>query len=559
MSNRMPRRLLRALAVAIVAGLALVGCVGIPSSGGVNVGGAIKDNGEAPFADLPLGPPRNASKDEMLADFMQAANSPEGSYEIAREYLTKAAAQRWNPAASVLIREGSATQYNGSNDTVSYSVTTRASIDSTGVYSEQSRQSTQSLTFTFTKVSGQWRISGLADGTVVSRSSFTNVFAAQALYFFDPSFKYLVPDVRWFPNGSTAQSRIVSALLGGPAGWLQNGVLVSAFPQGVTLASAVEVGTNAATVDLSANVEATKTIDRQRMLQQLTHSLEKTSAASVPIAMTVRGAPLQGTDSNASNPPTTALAIDSSPLLGSGKKFGFAPRLQPIVTLTSEIVALNPIAVTVARDQASAAVLASGGVYLVSGGKTSLVDSRPALIAPSIDPWGYAWSVSAADASAIEAIGADGVPHLIASAIPSRSTIVALAVSHDGTRVLLYLDTPVGPLLDVAGVVRRAGVPSSLGPLLELPVGSGDPIDATWVDDRSVAALANSGGLDTVTSYTIGGTSGSPTTTSDAVHIVGGSGLDNLRVLTSTGQVLQLRSSGWQDTGYTASLLATQQ
>jgi hypothetical protein len=555
----MPRRLLRALAVAIVAGLALVGCVGIPSSGGVNVGGAIKDNGEAPFADLPLGPPRNASKDEMLADFMQAANSPEGSYEIAREYLTKAAAQRWNPAASVLIREGSATQYNGSNDTVSYSVTTRASIDSTGVYSEQSRQSTQSLTFTFTKVSGQWRISGLADGTVVSRSSFTNVFAAQALYFFDPSFKYLVPDVRWFPNGSTAQSRIVSALLGGPAGWLQNGVLVSAFPQGVTLASAVEVGTNAATVDLSANVEATKTIDRQRMLQQLTHSLEKTSAASVPIAMTVRGAPLQGTDSNASNPPTTALAIDSSPLLGSGKKFGFAPRLQPIVTLTSEIVALNPIAVTVARDQASAAVLASGGVYLVSGGKTSLVDSRPALIAPSIDPWGYAWSVSAADASAIEAIGADGVPHLIASAIPSRSTIVALAVSHDGTRVLLYLDTPVGPLLDVAGVVRRAGVPSSLGPLLELPVGSGDPIDATWVDDRSVAALANSGGLDTVTSYTIGGTSGSPTTTSDAVHIVGGSGLDNLRVLTSTGQVLQLRSSGWQDTGYTASLLATQQ
>jgi hypothetical protein len=559
MSSRMPRRLLRAAAVAIVAGLALAGCVGIPSSGGVNVGGAIRDNGQAPFADLPTGPRKNESKDEMLADFMQAANSPENSYEIATKYLTKAAAQHWNPAASVLIREGSATQHNGPNNTVNYSVTTKASIDSTGVYSEQSRQSTQSLAFTFTKVSGQWRISGLADGTVVSRSSFTNVFTAQALYFFDPSFKYLVPDVRWFPNGSTVQSRIVSALLGGPAGWLQNGVVVSAFPQGVTLASAVEVGTNAATVDLSANVEATKTIDRQRMLQQLTHSLQNTSAANVPIAMTVRGAPLQGTDSNASGLPSTALAVDSSPLLGSGKKFGYAPRLQPIGTLTSEIVALSPTAVTVARDQASAAVLASDGVHLISGGKTALVDSRPTLIAPSIDPWGYAWSVPAADASAIEAIGADGVPHPITSAIPSRSTIVALAVSHDGTRVLLYLDTPAGPLLDVAGVVRRAGVPSSLGPLLELPVGTGDPIDATWVDDRSVAALANSGGLDTVTSFTIGGTSGSPTTTSDAVHIVGGSGLDTLRVLTSTGQVLQLRSSGWQNTGYTASLLATQQ
>jgi hypothetical protein len=559
MNSRMPRRLLTAVAVAIVAGFALAGCVGIPSSGVVKVGGPIKSNGQAPFADLPLGPRKNESKDEMLADFMQAATSPQNSYEIARKYLTKAAAQHWNPAASVLIREGTATQHNRPNDTVDYSVTTKASIDSTGVYSEQSRQSTQSLTFTFTKVSGQWRISGLADGTVVSRSSFTNVFAAQALYFFDPSFKYLVPDVRWFPNGSSVQSRIVSALLGGPAGWLQNGVVVSAFPPGVTLASAVEVGSNAATVDLSANVEATKTIDRQRMLQQLTQSLQKTSAASVPIAMTVRGAPLQGTDSSAGDLPTTALAIDPSPLLGSGKKFGFAPRLQPIGTLTGEIVALNPTAVTVARDQASAAVRASGGVYLISGGKTTLVDSRPALIAPSIDPWGYAWSVPATDASAIEAIGADGVPHQITSAIPSRSTIVALAVSHDGTRVLLYLDTPAGPLLDVAGVVRRAGVPSSLGPLLELPVGSGDPIDATWVDDRSVAALMNSDGLDTVTSYTIGGTSGSPTATGDAVHIVGGSGLENLRVLTSTGQVLQLRSSGWQNTGYTASLLATQQ
>ena len=97
----------------------------------------------------------------------------------------------------------------------------------------------------------------------------------------------------------------------------------------------------------------------------------------------------------------------------------------------------------------------------------------------------------------------------------------------------------------------------SLGPVLELPVSSADPIGATWVDDRSVAALSTSDGNDTVITYMIGGTSSTPTTTENAEQIVGGSGPDNLRVLTSSGQVQQLRSSGWQNTGFTGTLLAT--
>lgn len=557
-TRRMPGLLARAAAAAVVVAFALTGCVGIPSSGGVNTGGEIKDNGDSSFADLPLGPPRGASKDVILTDFMQAATSPEGDYAIAKQYLTKGAAQKWNPTASVLIREGSATPHAQLDGTVEYSVTTKASISSAGIYSEQSRQSTQPLDFSFQKVAGQWRISQLANGTVISRNSFSQVFSADALYFFDPSYQYLVPDVRWFPTGTTAETRIVSALLGGPADWLQNGVVVSAFPQGVKLAS-VDVRSNSATVDLSASAQNTKNVDRQRMLQQLQNSLQSVNVTSV--TMTVAGAPLQVTDSSSSDAAVTALSTNSAPLIGSGKKFGFATRLQSIGTLSSQIVALNATAVTLGRDQASAAVLAGGQVYRVtnSAAKPALLDSRPGVIAPSIDPFGYVWSVPASDASAIQAVGTDGVVHSITSAIPSHSTIVALAVSHDGTRVLVYLETPAGPLLDVAGVLRRDQAPIGLGPLLELPASSADPLDATWVDDRSVAALTQSDGLDTVTSYTIGGTSADPTTTEDAVHLVGGSGLDELRLLTTGDQVQQLRSSGWQNIGVTASLLATQQ
>ena len=84
------------------------------------------------------------------------------------------------------------------------------------------------------KVGGQWRISELPNGIVLSRDNFENSFSEYPLYFFDPDFRYLVPDVRWFPNCSgTVADRIVNALLAGPSNWLQGGVVTTAFPADV--------------------------------------------------------------------------------------------------------------------------------------------------------------------------------------------------------------------------------------------------------------------------------------------------------------------------------------
>jgi hypothetical protein len=167
--------------------------------------------------------------------------------------------------------------------------------------------------------------------------------------------------------------------------------------------------------------------------------------------------------------------------------------------------------------------------------------------------------VPSTDASAIQATGPDGVAHPISSDLAPGATIVSLDVSRDGTRVLAYLATESGPQLAVAGIVRRAGLPTSLGELLELPVSSGQPIDATWVDPSTVAALASDGGEDTVVSYLIGGSPGDPSTTEGAVRIVGGGDANSVRLLTQSGEVQQLRASGWQSIGVVASVLATQQ
>jgi hypothetical protein len=551
-----PRRA-RGVVVALAAVLLLAGCVAIPSSGGVNQGPLVQSGGNgSSIVDLPLGPQKNASKTEIFADFLQAATSSLNNYGIAREFLTDKADQGWDPTESVLIREKPASPQDSGDNSVSYTVSTKASVNALGVYSEQATDSNETLNYSFSKVKGQWRISSLPDGIVLSRDSFENSFGDYPIYFFDPEYRYLVPDVRWFPTGSTVPNRIVLALIAGPAAWLQGGVVSTAFPAGVKAGSPVVVHNNTAVVDLSADVASAKALVRARIANQLGTSLDG-QAGITQISITAHGAPVTVSNRGLSTQRAVA-ALSLPPLLQKGKQFGFWPRLEPL-QISTRIVDLAGTAVALDRAQTTAAVLTKAGVWRVTTTAAKLVDARSGLIAPSIDPSGYVWSVPSADPSAIVAVGSDGIQHAVSSTIPSQSTIVSMDVSHDGTRLLIYLSTGTGPRLIVAGIVRRAGVPTSLGQLLDLPVSSAHPIDATWVDQSTVAALASADGEDSVTSYVIGGSPSDATTTEGAVHLVGALDLDSLRLITDSGQVQQLHASGWQDIGVTASVLATQQ
>ncbi len=555
--SRPAARVARALAVAIAVAVALAGCVAIPSSGGVNQGPLVQPGGGGSFVDLPQGPPKNASKEEIFADFLQAETSSAGGYGIARQFLTAKAAQSWDPTKSVLIREKPASPQDLGDNTFEYTVSTNSSVNALGVYSQQSTNSDESLTFTFSKVKGQWRINGLPDGIILSRDGFDNSFGEYPIYFYDPDFHYLVPDVRWFPIGTTVPNRIVAALIAGPSDWLQQGVVTTAFPAGVTAGSPVVIHNNSAVVDFSADAASAKPLERARMYQQLQTSLQSEDLST--ISMTAHGAPMPVTDLSAANQQVVA-SVNSSPLVLKGKQFGFFPRLDSFGALSTQIVSLAPSAIVLDRAQSTAAVLAKGRVYRVTGsGQPKLIDSRPDLIGPSIDPSGYVWSVPSTDASAIVATGSDGISHAVASTIPSRSTVVSFDVSHDGTRVLMYLVTSAGPELIVAGIIRHDGLPVSLGELLQLPVSSQQPIDATWVDASTVAALTSADGGDTVTTYVIGGSTGESSTTEGAVHLAGAQDIDSLRLITGSGEVQQLRASGWQDIGVVASVLATQQ
>ncbi len=531
--------------------LALAGCVGIPSSGGVRVGPVVEDPDNPEVEFVVSGPQDDATQEEILAGFMQAVRAPQSNFAIARLFFTKEMAGSWDPDAGTLIRSGVATtSIAEAPDTLMYTVTTGALVDSSGRYTEPPAAA-QTLSYGFTQESGQWRISMAPPGIVLSRSSFNLVFDERSLYFFDQSYRYLVPDVRWFAKRSNITRDTVSALLAGPSEWLaQAGV--TAFPQATTLDS-VNVQSAQAIVDLSNEVLDSTPTARDQMRQQLVATL-----GIANVVITVGGTELA--TPAASGAEAIIPTVESAVLVGTGDEFGFdgGAGIATVPGVSSQVVAAGATAATLAQNKSSAAILSAAGVSVVSEGTTAatLLDTRAGLIRPSIDPLGFVWSAQRDSAASLLTVEADRTVHALQSGLPADSSIVAMAVSRDGARLLVYLSTPVGPRLAVAGIIRQEGVPVRLGQLFDLPTPQGAPVDVTWVDDKSVATLSGSG---VITLVEIGGPTLALGQLDDAVSIAGGqAGTDGLRAL-ADGVVWRSQGSGWVPTGISATLLATKQ
>jgi hypothetical protein len=253
-------------------------------------------------------------------------------------------------------------------------------------------------------------------------------------------------------------------------------------------------------------------------------------------------------------------AVDGAALVGLGDQFGFdgGSGITPIDGLSEKVVAAGADAVVLARDRTAVAFRSGGGNGVATlTDDAVLLDSRPGLAVPSIDPFLFLWSAQVGSAASIETFELDGTPHPLQSALPSDATVSSIDVSRDGARLLLYLSTPVGPRLLVAGIVRQDNVPIALGPLIELGVPDAAPVDATWVDDRTVATLSADGA---VTAFEVGGPSAALGQIAGGVSIVGGNnGTDGIRGL-AAGEIWRPQgSSGWVSTLIPASYLATKQ
>ncbi|MEO6942097.1 MAG: GerMN domain-containing protein [Terrimesophilobacter sp.] len=556
-------RILAATVMAVLTA-SLAACGGIPTSGNVQAGDPFTDAPSGDFIFNPLGPGTDADQRAILDGFIAAFTGPQSDYAVARQFLSADFSKQWDPRQSVLIRTGSPTVSTVNPSTMDYTFTTTAQLDKFGAYTASS-PSSQTLQFQFVKEKGQWRISQAPAGIVLPVSTFLTIFSKQALYFYDLSLKYLVPDERWFPGGTTA-TRIVTALLAGPPEWLK-GAVVSQFPDGTQLTpgTTVSIDSTVAQVDLTTEAAGADSRQRQLMELQLSESLASVpgiASVEISVADSILAITPLGSDS-----PVAQRSVDSRPLVLSDKKFGYLAGgdVTPIPQLSDKIVSLSPLAVSVGENASAAAVKTAEGVFVARTGDTPVrkLDVRPGLIAPAIDDFGYVWSVPASSPTAIIAFDFDGVAHPVSVTLPAASLIVSLELSQDNTRIAILLQTAAGPRLIVAAVVRDAShgyIPTSIGiPVMDALIDSEKAIDATWIDQVTVATLTSSNGVSLVTAVEVGGQRTSLGQPVSSISIAGGNGRTGLRVLGADKQLQSTRGSSWQSTSATKiDLLATQ-
>ncbi|HKT56916.1 MAG TPA: LpqB family beta-propeller domain-containing protein [Microbacterium sp.] len=524
---------------------ALAACTGLPVSGPVQAG--LRPGAVAPpdFTFTPQKPQDGASPEQIVQGFIDAGSGPEDNWATARLYLAPGFRDKWDPRASVTVDDRSLRRYASPETAhVTMDVSPTAAVDATGAYTPSGGGQTP-LPFTLVKVDKQWRIAKAPQGVVLGDDQFGSVYRQYALMYYDPTWTYLVPDVRWFP-ATNAVTQISKELIDGkPSAWL-SGAVSSAFPDNVSMdVPSVAVDSGIARVPLSGGALTAQQTTLDRMQTQLQASLA--TAGVNAVSMTSAGTTLA-----AHTLSTASTRIPPQSFVEAGRQVGLlrsdGSGVDPITGLSDAIARAAPTAMQLSADHTAAAVRdAHGDVQRISAkGQPLMLDRRSGLIAPQIDTRGYVWSVPAGSPSDVSAYSPVGRPISVAGAWPEASRITAMALSRDGTRLAALVTAGGQFQLDIAAVVRASdGAPQSLGQPAVLATLPGAGIDLTWLDDTTVGVLAHSSDGIGVIAQTVGGP-GSETAGPAGTTTIAGSTGTVVRVRTSDGAMYNQRGSNWE-------------
>jgi hypothetical protein len=452
--------------------------------------------------------------------------------------------------------------------TVTVRTPVQARIDEDGRYTLAAPGATLTRSFTLVRVGRDWRISSLDDGILISRSDFDVTYRPYPVYFADPSGRYLVPDVHWFagsrdqPDSRELPTALVRFLLEGPPPWLQGAVITGAPVQTRMAVAAVVVSGDTATVDLTDQVRAAKTRQRQLLLAQLEATLGQLSTISrvqitvqrlafdVPSGSGDAGDP----SSNQSPRPVSDPQVDNRPVVIYPK--GRLARLDG--GELDELKDVGGLAVSganhpaVSSDSSAYAVLNGARDKLLlqlPGTKVATLVKDGGLIAPSFDPQGWVWTAPTVNGGWVYAAAADPGPIRVRGPWLKRYQIVGLRISRDGTRAAVVIRYRGQAHLFISGVIRdAAGRPTGLTePLSQIP-DLRTVKDVAWVDEDRVVVLGRrKGTIEAPWVVQIGGDVSAVSAVPGAESITAGNGQLSLMVGTSTGLLTQA-GARWERT-----------
>jgi lipoprotein LpqB-like beta-propeller protein/sporulation and spore germination protein len=285
--RRVPAAVLAAGLVCVLSTVA--GCGGVPARSSPQV---IKRVQVAQPNNVSVTPEPGAGPREIVNEFLQAVETSDTNHTAARGFLTADASARWSDSTTTVL-QGPIVVGNFDNGTVQVSGQPVGTLSATGVYTpvlQGDGSGGPSLGFSFglEQVKGQWRVSALQKGIILSQASFEQLYRQRELFFYNqdpnPAYdeKFLIPDPRFTPltDPSLLASWLVTELVGGPSAPspLQNAV-ASAFPAQTEAARVSIVGGTPAriTVPGAGSLDGT-TLDL--LAGQLANTLAQVSGMS---------------------------------------------------------------------------------------------------------------------------------------------------------------------------------------------------------------------------------------------------------------------------------------
>lgn len=489
-------RLIRHLVAGLLTTTILVGCASIPQSSQVGESDQqAQVDRDIAYTFNPAGPAQDASPTSVINGFILASTGIQGDFSTARDFLTDSAAAAWDPQAQTTIYTGRPRVEDNGNENFSVELSQVGSLDDGGVLELSDDGETQDFEFSLVQVDGQWRIDELPDGISLDSAQFRALFNTQTLYFYDPTYSYAVPDIRWMLNTSDQTATIVETLLEGPADYLE-GAVVSAFDTNAELfADVIPVSTGTAQVDLTDETFAdTSDLTRHRMHQQLELALERYPGVS-DVVMTNQRSIVDLEDSPADFEPA-----DSTVTTGD-TQIGVHPETQQLVAYEANsmstmdgfpnVANLEPTDPTMNRERDTAAFLNvdRDTVYVATDATQSYeIATGTDLIAPSMDV--HDWVFTATDDNTIIAAKTSRTGQVLEITHPWTEQdveLTSLRISPDGTRAAVIVNPDEGSSeLYLAGLIRdEQGQPQALGNTFKLQTDE-PPNTVEWYSTAEV-------------------------------------------------------------------------
>lgn len=580
-----PRRRALARALAGAAVLVLVaGCASIPTSGPVREGRDLRlaraEDG-VPFIGQPPAP--GADPENIVRGFLQNGADFQNDHEVAREYLTPAARQRWRPQTGTIVYERLARELPmqvSPDGRVTVNVAASGRIDADGTYHRSPPGPPATLDFRLEQSDGEWRIAALPNGLVLSSADVRETYRQVSLYFLAPSGGRLVPDLVLIPELPGLSTKLVSRLLRGPSASLRDAV-TTAFPRDTDLeVNSVPVQDGVATVSLDSAALDANDQAREQMSAQLVWTLKqlpgvlKVRIKAGGESLAVSGvAEEQTRDAWPTYDPDRLTADPSAYVARGDGRIGryLSGSFQPVPgpggaespPLRSPAVSLD--ASRLAAVSTDGQTVYVGGLNANTGFAARIRGAEADLSAPSWDPENNLWVVDRATGTLwYLPNGANSAQEVAVPRLADGSRPTGVAVSRDGAELALLWGSGRSARL-MLGAISRVETPDpavSGGERVSV-VALHEPApelrgvrDVGWADATSLVVLGSLAGAAQAPYYvdTNGYRIDPITTLANAVSITAAPPRDPqkypLVAGTRDGQVLDFTSArGWRPLG----------